>query len=74
MKFHVDVLHYFKVMLRTKKGRTDGHTEGLTDGGTDGWTSRLLYAHPLGGGIQTVLNINFTTFDASTCHNLTDDI
>jgi len=31
MKFHVDALHNFKVMLRTKKGRTDGLTDGLTD-------------------------------------------
>ena len=27
MKFHVDALHSFEVMLRTKKGRTDGQTE-----------------------------------------------
>ena len=37
LKFHVDALHSFKVMLRTKKGRTDGRT--------DGWISRLLYMY-----------------------------
>jgi len=31
MKFHVDALHSFKVMLRTKK-RMDGRTERRTDG------------------------------------------
>ena len=48
MKFHVDALHSFEVMLRTKQGRTDGLTEGRTDGRndgkTDGQTSRSLYA------------------------------
>jgi len=39
MKFHVDVLHSFKIMLRTKK---DGRTDGLTEGRTI--SSRLLYA------------------------------
>jgi len=31
MKFHVDALHSFKVMLRTKKGQTDGRTDGQVD-------------------------------------------
>ena len=28
MKFYVDAMHSFKIMLRTKKGRTDGQTDG----------------------------------------------
>ena len=40
LKFYVDALHSFKVMLRTKKG----WTHGLTNGRTDGRTSQLLYA------------------------------
>jgi len=44
MKFYVDALHSLKVMLRTKKGRTDGRTNGLTDRRTDGRTSQSLYA------------------------------
>jgi len=36
MKFNVDALHSFKVMFRTKKGRTDGQT--------DRRTSQSLYA------------------------------
>jgi len=32
IKFHVDALHSFTVMLRTKKGRTAGRTDFLTDG------------------------------------------
>jgi len=31
MKFNVDALHSFKVMLRTKKGRTNGLTDWRTD-------------------------------------------
>jgi len=31
MKFHVDALQGFKVMLRTKKGRTDGRSDGQVD-------------------------------------------
>jgi len=34
MKFHVDALHSFEVILRTKKGRTDGRAGGRTDGRT----------------------------------------
>ena len=41
MKFHVDALYSFKVMLRTKKGQTDG----LTDG-------RVNYYMPPFGGIK----------------------
>ena len=44
LKFHIHALHSFKVMLRTKKRRTDGRTERRTDWRTDGRTSRLLYA------------------------------
>jgi len=40
MKYHVDALHSFEVMIRTKKGRMDERTDILTDGRT----SRLLYA------------------------------
>jgi len=36
MKFHGDALQSFKVMLRTKKGRTDGRTHVRTDGRTNG--------------------------------------
>jgi len=32
IKFHVDVLHSFKVLLRTKKRQTDGRMEGRTGG------------------------------------------
>ena len=35
MKLNVDALHSFKVMLRTKKGRTDGQTDWRTDGRTE---------------------------------------
>ena len=31
MKFHVDALHSFEVMLRTRKGRTDRLTDGRVD-------------------------------------------
>ena len=41
MKFHVDALHTFKVMLWTKKGRTGGQTDGLTDWRTDRLTEWL---------------------------------
>ena len=38
IKFHVDALHSFKVILRTKKGRTDWWTNRLTDWWMDGQT------------------------------------
>jgi len=41
LTFHVNALHSFQVMLRTKKGRTDG----LTDGRTDEW---ITICHPSG--------------------------
>jgi len=43
MKFHVDALYSIKVMLRTKKGRTDKLTDWQTDRLMDGWRDRLLY-------------------------------
>jgi len=43
MKFHVDALHNFKVMLRTKKGRTDRQTDG-----------RVNHYMPLFRGIKTI--------------------
>jgi len=46
MKFDVDALHSFKVMLWTKKGLTDGRI-GLTDGRTDGQVD--YYMPPFGG-------------------------
>jgi len=53
MKFHVNALHSFKVMLRTKKGRTDWltdkRTDWLTDSRTDG---RVNYYMPPFGGIK----------------------
>jgi len=42
IKFHVDVLQSFKVMLRTKKGRTDRSTDGRTD-------ESIIICHPPGG-------------------------
>jgi len=46
MKFHVDALNSFKVMLRTKKdGTTDWRTDWLTDG-------RVDYYMPTFGGIK----------------------
>jgi len=41
LKFHVDVLHNFKVMLRTKKGWTNGRTDGQTD-------ESITICHPSG--------------------------
>jgi len=46
--FYVDALHSFKVMLRTKKGQTDG----WRDRQTDGRTSQSLYATLRGIKIQ----------------------
>ena len=48
MKFHVDALHSFKVMLRTKKG-INGRAVWLTDWLTDG---RVDYYMPPFGGIK----------------------
>jgi len=45
MKFHVDALHNFKVMLQIKKGQTDGETDG-----------RINHYVPPFGGIKTFLN------------------
>ena len=45
MKFNVDALHSFKVMFRTKKGRTDGQTDRQTDG-------RVNHYMPPFGGIK----------------------
>ena len=42
MKFHVDALHSFKVMLQTKKGRTDRQTD-----------KSITMCHP-SGGIKTI--------------------
>jgi len=42
MKFYVDALHRLKVMLRTKKGRTDGRTDERIDGLTDGRTDESI--------------------------------
>ena len=53
MKFHVDALHSFKVILRTKKGRTDRRADGLTDGRVD------YYMRPLAG-----IKIEFTSNNA----------
>ena len=53
MKFHVDALHSFKVMLRAKKGRTEGLTHGRTDRQMDG---RVHYCMTPFRGIKT-LNI-----------------
>ena len=49
MKFYVDALHSFKVIIRTKKGRTDWLTQWLTYGQTDG---RANYYRPPFGGIK----------------------
>jgi len=43
MKFCVNALHSFKVMLRTKKGRADRRTDGLVD-----------YYMPSFGGVKTL--------------------
>jgi len=59
MKFHVDALHSFKIMLRTRKGRTDGRTNWLTDG-------RVDYYMPLFGGIKKKLNFLSTFFNSSS--------
>jgi len=55
MKFHVDALHNFKVILRTKK---DGQTDGRrTDGRrTDGrMNESIIICHPSGGGIKSYI-------------------
>jgi len=41
MKFHGDAFNSFKVMLRTKKGRTDGQTDRQTD-------ESITICHPSG--------------------------
>jgi len=52
MKFHVDALHSFKVMLRTKKGRTNRLTDGRTDWMTD---RRVDYYMPPFGVIKSTV-------------------
>jgi len=51
MKIHVDALHSFKVMLWTKKGRTDGWTDGQVD-----------YYMPPFGGIKRMMKIESSAF------------
>ena len=48
MKFHVvDALHSFKVLLRTKTGRTDGRTDERTD-------ESIIICHPSGAQKKSV--------------------
>ena len=56
MKFHVDALHSFQVILRTKKELTDRLTDRRTDGLTDG---RVDYNMPPVGGIKKSFFILF---------------
>ena len=62
IKFHVDALHSFKVMLQTKKGRTDGRT------------SQLLYATLRGHkklSVAHTVDFNHTNYTLKQCHNIT---
>ena len=57
MKFHVDALHSFKVILRTKR---DGRTDRLTD--------ESITIYHLSGGIKKLNQTTSTKTDRQFCH------